>query len=203
MSTMSVRPYDIRAIADDAAAFRSRTRGRLALALLALLVALVVAGATAGTAAAHATVVSSTPAANAVLKEAPTSVKITFAEDLSPAGSDIVVYDATMKQVSIGQAEVDRTDLKNMSVPMQGNDSEVYVVVWHNSSADDGDPDAGSFVFNIGTPSNDATPGDGSGANSPASGPPTLLVALLSALVGLLVGGAGTVFVLRRGSGRP
>jgi methionine-rich copper-binding protein CopC len=178
-----------------------RTLLRSALVMLALAVALVAAVATAETAAAHATLVKSSPAAEAVLEEAPTRVTLTFAEDLDPAGSDIIVYDARLKQVSVGQAAVDRADLKTTRVSMQGNDSEVYVVVWHNASADDGDPDAGSFVFTIGTPSSNSTAGGGSSEASSAAGPPVVLVALLAAILGLIGGGAGTAFVLRRGGG--
>src|SRR6185437_12268048 len=107
--------------------------------------------ATSGVVSAHAAYVSSNPAANAILQQAPSTVTITFAENLTPSSSNIVVYDSKMKQVSTGQAQVDNANLKQMSVPITGDDSDVYVVVWHNVSADDGDPDAGSFSFYIGS----------------------------------------------------
>jgi len=164
----------------------------LAAMLPALTLALLFA--TSGVAWAHAAYVSSTPAANAVLDKAPTSVTITFAENLNPSESNIVVYDSSMKQVSTGQAQVNTSNLKEMSVPMQGDDSDVYVVVWHNVSADDGDPDAGSFSFFIGDDKAPATP---STETASSSGTPVWVTVLVGVL-GLVVGGAGTAFVVRR-----
>lgn len=166
-----------------------------ALAALLPLLALGMLFATSGVASAHASYASSDPAAGAVLTAAPSTVKITFAEEVTPSGSGIVVYDSSMKQVSTGAATADPSDLKTMSVPMQGDDSEVYVVVWHTVSADDGDPDAGSFEFFIGS---DAAPSGGT-SNTPASSSGTpVWVTILVGVLGLVVGGAGTAFVLRR-----
>jgi copper transport protein len=150
--------------------------------------------ATSGVASAHAAYVSSTPAANAVLTSAPTSVTITFAENLTPSSSNIIVYDSSMKQVSTGNAQVNSSNLKEMSVPIQGDDSDVYVVVWHNVSADDGDPDAGSFSFYIGS---DKAPTSSTPAATSSSGTP-VWVTILVGVLGLVVGGAGTAFALRR-----
>ncbi|HEV8192607.1 MAG TPA: copper resistance protein CopC [Ktedonobacterales bacterium] len=150
--------------------------------------------ATSGIASAHAAYVSSNPAANAVLQQVPSTVTITFAENLTPSSSNIIVYDSSMKQVSTGQAQVDNSNLKKMSVPIKGNDADVYVVVWHNVSADDGDPDAGSFSFFIGS---DKAPTSSTPAAASSSGTP-VWVTILVGVLGLIVGGAGTAFVLRR-----
>ncbi len=152
--------------------------------------------ATSGVASAHAKYVSSDPADGAVLTTAPSSVTITFAEEVTPASSGIVVYDSSMKQVSTGDATADASDLKKMSVPMKGDDSEVYVVVWHTTSADDGDTDAGSFEFFIGS---DAVPTPSTPTASSSSGTP-VWVTILVGVLGLVVGGGATYFVAGRNS---
>jgi methionine-rich copper-binding protein CopC len=145
--------------------------------------------------------VSSNPKDGAVIKSAPTTVSITFAENVDPKGSDIVVYDATHKQVSTGQATVSASDLKTMTVPMQGNGDGIYFVEWHTVSADDGDPDIGGFNFTVGT-SDTATPGSGSSPSTTATatnaaGVP-VWIAVLIGVVGLVLGAGGAVVAARR-----
>jgi methionine-rich copper-binding protein CopC len=146
---------------------------------------------------AHARYVSSDPTANAVLKAAPSVVTIHFAEAIKPEGSDIIVYDATGKAVSTGPAQVDRADLKTMHVNMQGNDSEVYVVVWHNVSLDDGDPDAGSFTFNVSATGSTSTNTSPATTSSSSGGVPVWLTVLIG-LVGVAVGAGGMVLARRQ-----
>ena len=167
-------------------------------ALVALLPVLTlgVLFATTGVASAHARYVGSVPAAGAVLTEAPSDVTITFAEIVNPTSSNIVVYDASMKQVSTGTAMTDVSDAKVMSVPIQSDGSEVYVVVWHTVSLADGDPDAGSFTFNIGASAAPTSNAPGTTATS-SGGVPVWIVALVG-ILGLGIGGVGTALVLRR-----
>ena len=179
-------------------------RGQLCAAALAL--GTVLALIAPGIASAHASYVSSDPAANAVLKAAPTTVTVHFAEDVNPDGSDIVVYDSKHKQVSTAPAEVDRSDLKTMTVPMQGDDSEVYLVEWHTVSADDGDPDIGAFTFSVSADASAAAatptappdavgPASSSGSTG-SSGAPGWVVALVG-IAGLVIG-SGLTFLARR-----
>jgi methionine-rich copper-binding protein CopC len=181
----------------------SRVRGAL-LAVAALLLAGLAALWSPAVASAHAAYVSSDPAANAVLKTAPTLVTLHFAENVNPTGSDVFVYDAKGKQVSTGPAQVDRGDLKTMTVGMQGDDSETYLVVWHNVSADDGDPDTGAFTFIVSataTPQPTATTAGGSGGTHTSSSGSTGIpgwVAALIGILGLVVGAAGGMFYSRR-----
>jgi len=200
----------------------SRTRqismGALAGACLALLTALLIAPATAqaaparsaGTSVAlHAYYTGSVPAANAAVKTAPTQVIVHFAENVNPDGSDVIVYDARGKQVSTAPGQVDRADLKTMTVPMKGDGSEIYLVVWHTVSADDGDPDAGAFNFLV-NPSadslqavqaaNGSNSGSASNANS-SSGTPIWLTVVI-AILALLVG-AGALFFAQRSGWAP
>lgn len=153
----------------------------------------------------HAGYVSSDPAANAVVKSAPSVVTIHFAEPVDPAGSAITIYDAKGQVVS-QPAQVDANDLKTMRAPMQGDGSEVYLVAWHTVSATDGDPDVGAFSFFVNasgssdlaptTPARTTT----TTTQASASGPPLWLTALI-ALIALLVGVAGGVAWARSRTG--
>jgi methionine-rich copper-binding protein CopC len=174
---------------------------------LGLSLAAVAFVAQAPTAAAHAKYATSVPAANSTVTEAPSLVTIHFAEDVNPAGSDLMVYDTKGNVVSTAQGDVSSNNAKVMTVPMVGDDSESYLVVWHTVSLDDGDPAIGAFVFNVGS---QAKPGDGGGsttspgtnaATNSSSGVSGWMVALVGVL-GLIVGSAGTfVLVGRRAKG--
>lgn len=187
--------------------WNTRPRARMLPALLALNLAMglalaaIVSVAQAPTAAAHAKYESSVPASNSTVTEAPTVVTVHFAEEVNPAGSDLIVYDTKGNKVSTAAGQVDTNDAKTMTVPMAGNDSESYMVVWHTVSLDDGDAAVGAFIFNVGST---AKAGDGGGsttttgasaaAESASSGIPGWVVALVGVL-GLVVGSAGA-FVL-------
>lgn len=187
--------------------WNTRPRARMLPALLALSLAMglalaaIVSVAQAPTAAAHAKYESSVPASNSTVTEAPTVVTVHFAEEVNPAGSDLIVYDTKGNKVSTAAGKVDTNDAKTMTVPMAGNDSESYMVVWHTVSLDDGDAAVGAFIFNVGST---AKAGDGGGstttagasaaAESASSGIPGWVVALVGVL-GLVVGSAGA-FVL-------
>jgi methionine-rich copper-binding protein CopC len=151
-------------------------------------------------AAAHAKPVSSTPSPNQNLTTASTSVTIIFGQNVKPDGSDIIVYDKDGKKVSTGPATVDTNDLKKMSVPMQGDDSESYLVVWHTVSADDGESAIGAFSFGVNAAADDLP----SGATTPSasSGVQPWLAALIG-VIGLLLGAAGGYYFARRQSAAP
>ncbi|HEV2239359.1 MAG TPA: copper resistance CopC family protein [Ktedonobacterales bacterium] len=175
-------------------------RRSMATLALAATVALLLAPAAALAHPAHAIYHSSIPAPNQILKAAPSLVTIHFAETVNPQGSDIVVYDATGKQVSTAPAQVSRTDLKTMTVPMRGTDAEIYLVVWHNVSADDGDPDTGAFNFlvNPSAATRTAVVGTGGPGDSGSPGMPIWLGIVL-ALAGLVVGAGGAWYATTRG----
>lgn len=178
----------------------SRTRAHRAYGpLLASLLALIVALLIPATASAHATPDRSTPAPNATVRTAPTSVTIHFLEDVNPNGSDITVYDAHGKVASSGPAQVSTTDAKTMTVSMQGDDSETYLVVWHTVSADDGDPDIGSYSFFVGAATATSTGQPGSGGS--ASGGMPIWLGILLGIIGLAAGAAGGVVLARRSLG--
>jgi methionine-rich copper-binding protein CopC len=174
----------------------------LSASLCAILLALAAPGAASahGRIALHAKLTHADPGIGAVLNSAPSTITLQFGEDMKPDGSDIVVYDDKGKQVSTGRATVKAGDAKTMTVGMQGDDSETYVVYYRTVSADDGDAYADSYQFTV---SKDATasPGTQPGSQSTPSGTQSSgvdpLVAALIGLVGLIVGAAGGVFFAR------
>jgi methionine-rich copper-binding protein CopC len=156
--------------------------------------------------AAHAEYVSSTPAQNAILHQAPATLSILFSEDVNPAGSTIQVYDVNGKQVTTAAAQVDRNNLKTMTVSMQGDGSELYVVLWRTVSAVEGHHDSGSFRFFV-NPSpmlsgmikggSMSSMSSSSSSSSSSSGLPIWSV-ILAGVLGLVIGGAGSFFFTRR-----
>ena len=159
---------------------------------------------------AHAKYVSSVPAANAILKIAPTVVTVHFAENVNPTGSSLTVYDSNGKQVSVGTGQVDRSDLMTMTVNMQGDTSEIYLVLWNTISADDGASDIGAFTFLVNPSSATITSVNGSSSSpstnatsSGSSGTPVWLTVLVG-ILGLLIGaGVAYYFARMRGVAGP
>ena len=152
----------------------------------------------------HAAYKSSTPAANSVVKVAPTVVSITFEQRLSPSNLSIMVYDDNAKVVSTGQAQISSTDPYTATVTMQGDDSDIYRVDWNNVSAEDGDATLGAFVFGVDPsgatdkvpPAATATPTSSASSSSSSSGVTPLAAAFIG-LGGLIVG-AGITFASMR-----
>src|SRR5260221_279443 len=184
----------------------ARHTASIMLGIFAALVSLAIfSGASAhATIPTHARLTHADPAPDAVLNTAPTKITLQFAEDMKPADSTIIVYDVAGKTVSTGPATVSSTAAKTMTVGMQGNDSEVYVVVWRNVSAQDGDPDAGAYSFTVSkgaTPSPGHQPGESSSPTSTASGVTPLIAALIG-IAALVIGAAGGFFFARGQRGR-
>jgi methionine-rich copper-binding protein CopC len=176
-------------------------RGALVLAACAAAAVIGLAGAATAQAHAaaptHAAYKSSIPAANSVVKVAPTVVSITFLQPLSPKNLSIVVYDKDAKVVSTGSAQISATDLNTATVSMRGDGSDIYRVDWSDVSAEDGDATVGAFVFGV----------DPSGATDKVPPPPTTttaqsavspLIAALIGLAGIVVGAGATLFSMRR-----
>jgi methionine-rich copper-binding protein CopC len=122
----------------------------------------------AGVASAHASYVSSDPAAGAVLATAPTQVTVHFAENVNPLGangipSSLTVFlnpdlkntnysDQDATQVSPDKGtQYPVSDTKTMTIPMTGAGNGIYEVYWFTVSADDGHQDSGVFFFGVGT----------------------------------------------------
>jgi copper transport protein len=101
-------------------------------------------------ASAHAILLRSDPAKDAVLSIAPKQVRMWFSEALNPAFSTAVVVNAQNKRVDKGDAHVSSNDQTEMDVTLQPNlPPSVYIVIWRTDSADDGHILRGSFIFSI------------------------------------------------------
>lgn len=120
----------------------------IGLAALALVVMTIALGP--DRALAHADYKSSTPAKGERLTAAPTTVTITFTQEIQKiAGTyDITVNKDRGPSVTAGPAVVDDADRTVLSVPLQpGLADGRYVVRWKNLSDADGDPKEGAFSF--------------------------------------------------------
>jgi methionine-rich copper-binding protein CopC len=102
-------------------------------------------------ASAHAQYQSSSPPSNTTVANAPSAVQVTWSQELASIQFAITGPDG--KEVTTGPAKIDLAERHNASVPTRDAGPGQYVVVWHNVSGDDGDPNDGSFVFTVaGTP---------------------------------------------------
>ncbi len=99
---------------------------------------------------AHALLVRSNPAANAVLERAPVQVELFFSESVEEKLSTIKVYDASGNQVDVGDVRVDSGDPTRMTVSLRSISDGVYTVTWKAVSAVDGHQTVGTFPFAIG-----------------------------------------------------
>ncbi|MEO7000508.1 MAG: copper resistance protein CopC [Ktedonobacterales bacterium] len=193
MATSARKPHSARLIRPLVIALAT-----LALGIGALLVA------PASIASAHAKYKSSDPASGAILKKAPTTVTVHFEESVNPTGSEVLIYDANGKPVSVaGSSQVDRADLTTMTVNMHGDTSEIYLVVWHTVSADDGDADIGSFTFLVNPSASTISAVNGSSGASTANttaasaaGTPVWVTALVGILC-LLIGAVAAYYFTR------
>jgi methionine-rich copper-binding protein CopC len=140
-------------------------------------------GLSVGVVSAHAQYASSIPSANATVAVAPSSVQITYTQELSDI--QITVTGPDGSTVSTGLAKFDLAQRHNASVPTRDAGPGVYTVVWSNVSGEDGDSNDGAFVFTVAgatpgppattpaAPAAAATSGQSSapGATTPAAAP--------------------------------
>src|SRR5437870_2814820 len=129
----------------------STVRRRL---LVAALVAVFLALVFPGVSSAHAVLLRSDPAQDAILRVAPKQVRLWFSENLSPSFSTAQVLNAANQQrVDRQDAHVSPSNATEMDVTLQPNLSPgVYVVIWRSFSSDDGHILGGSFLFTVARP---------------------------------------------------
>ncbi|MGC4890556.1 copper resistance CopC family protein [Micromonospora sp. DT227] len=183
-------------------------RTRVTAALAALLTALLLVPA--APAAAHNSLQSATPAQDARLTAAPTSVTLRFLQRLDPQFTTIVLSDAGRRKVPTGAPAVDGTaGSVSVDEPLANG---AYTVAYRVVSAD-GHPVQGSYRFTVADPAASATspppPATTTGSGGPAStvatgaggdgGPPPVLLAAGGVAV-LAVTGAALLLFRRRSS---
>jgi copper resistance protein C len=124
--------------------FRFRSGVAIVLSVCALI-------ASTGIASAHAQYQSSTPAAGATLPAAPATVQVVWTQEINAVQFTITGPDGS--NVVSGAPKIDLEQRHNASVATRDAGPGQYMVLWHNVSDEDGDPNDGSFVFTVaGTP---------------------------------------------------
>jgi methionine-rich copper-binding protein CopC len=135
-------------------------------------------------ASAHASLVRASPADQSSLATAPTTVKLSFDENIRMP-SVILVTNSDGASVAAGKTSVvDNIVSTRVSTGSSGD----YTVAYRVVSAD-GHPVSGRLSFTVGA----GTPGGGGAERS--SGPPARVIAMIAALA--LVGGVGLLTVRR------
>ncbi len=99
---------------------------------------------------AHALLVRSNPAANAVLEVPPVQVEIFFSEPLEENLSSIKVFDSNGVSVDVGDVRVDPVDPTRLTVSLHSLNDGVYTVTWKAVSSIDGHQTVGTFPFAVG-----------------------------------------------------
>ncbi|MDQ1710760.1 MAG: copper transport protein [Frankiaceae bacterium] len=113
------------------------------------LVALLALGLAAPAASAHAVLVSTDPAAGAVLDRAPAAVTLRFGEAVEASFGAIRVYDANARRVDDGAVGHPGGHGNTVAVGLRPLTNGAYVVTWRVVSADS-HPVHGAFTFQVG-----------------------------------------------------
>jgi len=195
----------------------------------ATLAALIVLLAGAGATLAHAELVSSDPADGAVVNPAPTTITLTFSENLDPSKSSFRLLGPDGAVIGTGDA----TAAKAMTLEPPPLVDGTYTIKWTSASADDGDIERGQLAFTVQLaaaslpPSEPPSASTGPSASAPASAAPSIAPpsaapsvaptpapsaapatpasstsdVLLPILIGLLLVAGVGAFVLRRSRG--
>jgi methionine-rich copper-binding protein CopC len=124
-------------------------RGGRRLAAVILGLGLVLAST--GNVFAHARYDRSEPPAGAMLDGQPFVLKTYFTQELT-SKSTIRVIDASGTQIDMadGRVDLDDPDRKLMVVTLPALPEGAYTVEWGSVSAEDGDPETGTFAFGVG-----------------------------------------------------
>jgi methionine-rich copper-binding protein CopC len=158
--------------------------------LLALLAAALLLSISASTAAAHVVLQSSSPAAGANLQVAPSSVTITFDDELDPDLSTFTVTGPGTASVGSGSIDLTVADRNVMSGLVTITEPGIYTVTYHVAGVD-GHQLGGSFSFGYRTALAIPNPTGGEGPDTAMGRPagssaPVLMLGVLVVLVGAL-----------------
>ncbi len=127
---------------------------RLARVLAAALLVLIL---TAQPASAHAYLVRSDPAPNALVATGPKAVTLWFDEAVDPSYSTIEVVDSNQAHVEAGTASTVPGDPRQLTIGLKPVGDGTYSVLWKALSATDGHVTRGLYAFSVGA----ASPGAG------------------------------------------
>lgn len=149
---------------------------------IALLLAISIVFLFPGVSEAHAILLRSDPAKDAVLQASPARVQMWFSEDLNPTFSTAAVVNGNNQRVDRHDARVSSGDPREMDVSLAPNlPPAVYIVIWRSDSNDDGHVLSGSFLFKVANP-------DGTVPNLPTGATPGQNVLGSGTLSGLYTG---------------
>lgn len=110
-------------------------------------------------ASAHAVLLRSDPASQAILKVAPSQVRLWFSEDLNAAFSTLSVVNGANQRVDNQDAQLAPNDARELEVSLKPNlPPAVYIVIWQSDSADDGHVESSSFTFTLARPDGSLPP---------------------------------------------
>jgi len=101
-------------------------------------------------ACAHAVPLSSTPAPNAGLVQAPQEITLRFSERVESRTSSLQVFNAYGQRIDDGQATADPENPWLYRVGLRPAEGGTYTVSWRVMSADDGHVTEGAYVFVVG-----------------------------------------------------
>jgi copper transport protein len=149
----------------------------------AVLVALLLALALPASAAAHAGLVRTDPAANAVVDGSPAQVSLTYTEPVEPRFAIVSVTDPSGAQMTAGPPT--RPGGTTLVVPLKTLQPGWYLVFWRVVSQD-GHPVRGAYTFAVG-PNPGPAPQFVIPSTSETAATPTLVIARAVVLLSLLV----------------
>jgi methionine-rich copper-binding protein CopC len=168
---------------------------------------IVLAGAVAGlavptAAAAHANLASAEPPADAMLREGPATLTLTFTQAVVPSGSWVQVRDSNDQPIPLQSFAASG---KSMHVEVAGLKPDIYTVKWQTLSAEDDDYADGSYRITVLMPDGSLPPAARAPAQSPSTGNEpldggsSLTMLVLASLLGVTMVGGAIYFAMRRG----
>jgi methionine-rich copper-binding protein CopC len=98
---------------------------------------------------AHANLVKSSPAADAVVTESPPLIQAWFSEEVAVKGSVMRLYDGAEKVLAAGGVDLKDKDHESMKITPPLLAPGAYQVRWHAISADDNHVTEDVFRFSV------------------------------------------------------
>jgi methionine-rich copper-binding protein CopC len=98
---------------------------------------------------AHATLVKSSPAADAVVTEPPRLIQAWFSEEVAVKGSVMRLVDGAEKVLAVGGVDLKDKDHESMKITPPVLAPGAYQVRWHAISADDNHVTEDVFRFSV------------------------------------------------------